>query len=140
MTIFDRFLKNRLVFAGRLAPIQKRTRQFIRIFPSLSFALQYGGLAVIDELDQSIHPSILPEIIRWFHDPERNPNKAQLWMSCQAASLLEDLEKEEVFFCDKSSDGRTQIYGLRDIQSVRRTDNFYKKYLGGVYGAVPKIG
>jgi AAA15 family ATPase/GTPase len=39
------------------------TRQFIRIFPMIAQALQIGGVAVIDELDQSIHPSILPEII-----------------------------------------------------------------------------
>ena len=116
------------------------TRQFIRIFPMIAQALQIGGVAVIDELDQSIHPSILPELIRWFHDPERNPHDAQLWITCQAASLLEDLEKEEVFFCEKSHEGETRIYGLRDVQAVRRTDNFYKKYLGGVYGAVPKVG
>jgi uncharacterized protein len=116
------------------------TRQFIRIFPSIAQALWTGGVAVIDELDYSIHPLILPEIIGWFHDPERNPQGAQLWMTCQAASLLEDLQKEEVFFCEKSRQGRTRIYGLQDIQAVRRSDNLYKKYLGGVYGGVPHVG
>jgi uncharacterized protein len=116
------------------------TRNFIRIFPALMQALDFGGIAIVDDLDVGIHPSILPEIVRWFHDPERNPNDAQLWMSCQAASLLENLEKEEVFFCEKNREGRTKIYGLRDVQAVRRTDNFYRKYLGGVYGAVPKVG
>ncbi|MHB8422846.1 MAG: AAA family ATPase [Leptospirales bacterium] len=116
------------------------TRQFIRIFPLLSWALAIGGVAVIDELDQNIHPIVLPEIVRWFHDPQRNPHNAQLWMTCQTAPLLEELQKEEVFFCEKSSQGRTQVYGLQDIRSVRRIDNFYKKYLGGVYGAVPHIG
>jgi hypothetical protein len=61
-------------------------------------------------------------------------------MTCQAASLLEDLQKEEVFFCEKDRQGRTKIYGLQDIQAVRRSDNLYKKYLGGVYGAVPHVG
>jgi hypothetical protein len=28
----------------------------------------------------AIHPSVLPEIIRWFSDPDRNPYGAQLWM------------------------------------------------------------
>ncbi len=83
---------------------------------------------------------MLSEILRWFYDPKRNPNDAQLWMSCHNASLLEELSKEEVLFCDKDGRGRTQVYGLRDIQSVRRTDNYYRKYLGGVYGAVPQIG
>jgi hypothetical protein len=26
------------------------------------------------------------------------------------------------------------------VQAVRRSDNYYRKYLGGVYGAVPHLG
>jgi uncharacterized protein len=116
------------------------TRTFIRIFPLLVRALETGGIAVIDELDQSIHPIILPEIARWFYDTDRNPHNAQLWMTCHNASLFEGLIKEEVLFCEKDGDGRTAVYSLRDIQAVRRTDNFYRKYLDGVYGALPHIG
>lgn len=116
------------------------TRSFIRIFPFIFLALQTGGIALIDELDVSIHPLILPEIIRWFYDPGRNPHNAQLWMSCHSASLLDDLTKEEVVFCEKDHRGRSQMYSLMDVASVRRSDNLYKKYLGGVYGAVPQIG
>lgn len=116
------------------------TRSFIRSFPLLSEALRCGGVAVVDEIDIAIHPLVLPEIVRWFHDPGRNPNGAQLWMACHNASLLEDLEKEEVFFCEKDTLGRTRVYGLQDIKSVRRLDNRYRKYLGGIYGAVPRIG
>jgi hypothetical protein len=116
------------------------TRTFVKYFPLLHMALQNGGVAVIDEIDISIHPLVLPEIIRWFHDEKRNPKKAQLWMTCHAASLLEDLLKEEVFFCEKDGRGRSSVYGLQDIQDVRRTDNRYRKYLSGVYGAVPQIG
>ena len=116
------------------------TRSFIRIFPLLLLALQKGGVAVIDELDLSIHPLILPEIVRWFYDPDRNPGGAQLWMSCHSASLLDDLSKEEVVFTEKDQTGRSSVYSLMDVQSVRRSDNLYKKYLGGAFGAVPQIG
>lgn len=116
------------------------TRQFVRIFPAIAHALATGGIAVVDELDQSIHPVVLAEVIRWFHDAERNPKYAQLWMTCQNPAILEDLQKEEIVFCEKNSHGRTRIYGLQDIRAVRRSDNLYKKYLGGVYGAVPHVG
>ena len=116
------------------------TRQFLKFYPILLHMLETGGIAVLDELDAALHPMMLSEILRWFHDPRRNPYDAQLWMSCHNASLLEELSKEEVLFCRKDGHGRTQVYGLRDIQAVRRTDNYYKKYLGGVYGAVPQIG
>ena len=60
--------------------------------------------------------------------------------SCHNVSLLEDLSKDEVVFCEKDSQGKTDIYSLNDIRAVRRDDNFYKKYRGGVYGAVPRLG
>lgn len=116
------------------------TRMFLRIYPIILQALETGGLAVIDELDTAIHPLVLPEILRWFHDPERNPYDAQLWMTCHNASLLEELIKEEVLFCTKNRRGWTEVYTLHDIQSVRRDDNYYRKYLSGTYGAVPQIG
>jgi AAA15 family ATPase/GTPase len=116
------------------------TRSFIRIFPLLLLALDRGGLAVIDELDLSIHPLILPEVLRWFYDQDRNQYGAQLIMTCHAASLLEDLHKEEVVLVEKDRAGRTMFYSLMDVQLVRRSDNLYKRYLSGAYGAVPQIG
>jgi hypothetical protein len=75
--------------------------------------------------------SAVNQVWRWFHDPERNPRNAQLWMSCHNVTLLDELIKEEVYFCEKDSRGRTRLYGLQDIQAVRRNDNYYQKYLGG---------
>lgn len=116
------------------------TQQFIRHFPYLDYVLTGGGVAVIDELDLSMHPVMMSEILRWFRDPERNPHNAQLWMSCQSPSLLEDLQKDEIAFCEKDAKGRTAIFALNDVKAVRRDDNFYRKYMGGHYGALPLIG
>ena len=116
------------------------TQKFIKLFPLINHTLETGGLLVLDELDNDIHPALMPEIIGWFHDERTNPHNAQLFMACHNASLLEHLEKEEIYFTEKTPDGRTQVYGLKDIAGVRRVDNFYKKYLGGVLGAMPNIG
>lgn len=116
------------------------TQQFIKVFPYLLMALNRGGVAVIDELDTTIHPLILPEILRWFGDPKRNPHRAQLWTTCHSASLLTELTKEEVFFCEKDSEGNTTVFSLADVERVRRNENFYGKYMGGEYGAVPVLG
>ena len=53
------------------------TRSFIRMYPWLLASLSQGGIAIIDELDFSIHPLILPEILRWYYD--RNAHDGQLW-------------------------------------------------------------
>lgn len=116
------------------------TRAFIRMFPILLASLSRGGIAIVDELDISIHPLILPEIVRWYYDPKRNAYDGQVWMTCQSASLLEDLMKEEIVLCEKDRQGRSHAYTLMDMKAIRRSDNLYKKYLGGVYGGVPHIG
>ena len=116
------------------------TQKFFKLYPLINYTLETGGLLVLDEIDNDIHPALMPEIIGWFHDERTNPHNAQLFMACHNASLLEHLEKEEIYFTEKTPDGRTQVYGLKDIAGVRRLDNYYKKYLGGVFGAVPNIG
>lgn len=116
------------------------TQSFIRSFPRVSTTLTEGGLALIDEFDASLHPLMLAEVVRWFYDVERNPRNARLWITCQNASLLEELEKEEIVFCAKDNLGRTRVFGLQDIEDVRRIDNYYRKYLSGTYGAIPTFG
>lgn len=114
------------------------TRSFIRVYPLIAETLAKGGTAIVDELDLAIHPLVLPEMIRWFHDPGRNPHGAQLWFTGQSSSILDELTPEEVLFCEKDRQGRTSFYLASDI--ARRDDNLRRKYLSGAYGAVPQIG
>ncbi len=116
------------------------TRSFVQTFPRIYAALQSGGTAVMDELDQSLHPDLLAEILRWFHSPTENPEDAQLWATCHSAPLMDELLKEEIIFCEKNRHGRAQAYCLKEIQGVRRNEHFAKKYLAGVYGGIPNIG
>ena len=137
---FFQFIHDNLAVPMPLHLESAGTRHFVKLYPMITLVLSTGGVLLLDEMDASIHPMVLPEILRWFHDPQRNSANAQLWMTCHNASLLDTLVKEEVLFTEKDSAGRTSIYGLTDIEGVRREDNFYKKYLSGVFGAVPQIG
>ncbi|MDP9572191.1 UNVERIFIED_ORG: AAA15 family ATPase/GTPase [Agrobacterium larrymoorei] len=116
------------------------TRAFIKMFPFLMSALDTGGIATIDEMDTAIHPNMLPEMVRWFYAVSgRNKLDAQLWLSCHSASLLDDLNKEEIVICEKDRQGRSHCYSLMDVK-VRRDENHYRKYLSGAYGGVPHLG
>lgn len=116
------------------------TRQFIKLFPWIQSALGEGSIAMIDDIDSAIHPHLLPEIARWFTEKESNPNGAQLWMTCHSPSLMNEMTKEGILFCEKDSQGRSSIYRLAEVEGVRRGENFYGKYMGGEYGAVPRFG
>ena len=115
------------------------TNMVYNLFPTLYYAMQRGGVAVIDELDNAIHSLLIPEIVDLFVDPDRNPHQAQLIAVCHNPSILQYLEKEEIYFTEKSTDGATSIYGLKDIRGVRRESNIYANYLAGAFGGVPKI-
>ena len=115
------------------------TNMVYTLFPTLHDALRRGGVAVIDELDNAIHSLLIPEIVELFVDPDSNPHRAQLIAVCHNPSILQFLEKEEIYFTEKAPDGATSIYGLKDIRGVRRESNIYANYLAGAFGGVPKI-
>ena len=115
------------------------TNMVYNLFQTLFYAVQRGGVAVIDELDNAIHSLLVPEVVDLFVDPDRNPHRAQLIAVCHNPSILQCLEKEEIYFTEKSLEGATSIYGLKDIRGVRRESNIYSNYLAGTFGGVPKI-
>jgi hypothetical protein len=123
-----------------LAQESAGTRRFIEIFPFLQFVLDVGGVAVIDELDTDVHPLLIPELFRWFYDKQRNPKGAQLLFTAHNPAILDELEKEQVFFSEKPSGKPTRIYGAGEIKGLRREPSLMKKYLSGELGAVPHIG
>ena len=116
------------------------TRQFIEIFLRLHYTLEHGSIVIIDEIDADLHPLLLPELLRWFSDPKRNPKSAQLLFTAHNPSLLDDLEKEQIFFTEKPCGFATQIYSACDIKGLRREPSLMKKYLAGELGAIPHIG
>jgi len=116
------------------------TQRFIEIFPLLQFVLDLGGWAIIDELDTDIHPLLILELFRWFYDRQRNPKGAQLLFTAHNPAILDELQKEQVFFSEKPSGKSTHIYGAREIKGLRREPSLMKKYLSGGLGAVPHIG
>jgi hypothetical protein len=116
------------------------TQKFIEMFPLLQYVLDVGGLAVIDELDTDIHPVLIPELFRWFYDKERNKQGAQLLFTAHNTAILDDLEKEQIYFTEKSNGQPTCVYGAREITGLRRGPSLAKKYLSGELGAVPHLG
>lgn len=137
-----RGLDKKILFQGE----SQGTQRFVRTFPWIFRGLEGGWPIFMDELDADLHTRLLAEIIRWFHktqdgkEPATNPFGAQLFLTAHNPALLDELEKEEVFFTEKDQSGATTIYGAKDIQGLRREPSLSRKYLGGALGAVPRIG
>ena len=116
------------------------TRQVVQVFPALDNALETGGLAVMDALDNDLHADLVDEMLGWFRRADTNPRNAQLICSLHGLSALDDLEKEELFIVEKDREGATQAYGVRDVAGLRRGADLRKLYRGGALGGLPSFG
>ena len=118
----------------------KGTRGLLHLLPHVKVALDGAGLAVLDEIDGTLHVDMLWEILNQLRSRETNPRGAQLLISSHHVGLLDDLEKEEVFIVEKDDSGATRVYGAQDVQGLRRDVRLYSKYRAGVLGGLPKFG
>ena len=109
------------------------------IFPAL-YALYHGALLIVDALDSSLHPTLLREFIHYFQDEEINTQGAQLIFTTHDLTLLgnhptEALDRNEVWFVEKQQ-SISELIALSEY-SPRDNHNIEKRYLQGVFGAVP---
>lgn len=116
------------------------TKRFFEIAPGLLAALKNGGLVFIDELDASLHPVLLKELISLFRDKSSNPHGAQLVFSAHDVTLLDEgfLRRDEIWLTEKDQSGGTFLYPLSDY-SPRNDESLMAGYLVGRYGGVPVI-
>ena len=107
--------------------------------PIIMEALEKGRTIVVDELDNSLHPSLTRYLVELFNNKEVNKRGAQLIFNSHDVSLL-DLElfrRDQIYFVEKNNDtGITEVYSLADY-SPRKSENIQKGYLQGRYGAIP---
>jgi hypothetical protein len=117
------------------------TRTWFRLIGPVLTALRDGGIVVFDELDGSLHPTLSAELLRIFHSPSLNPRGAQLIFTSHDTSLLNHLNRDEVWLTEKSETGATRLGALAEFagERVRRSQNLESAYLHGRFGALPQI-
>ena len=106
-------------------------------------ALNTGATIVFDEIDASLHPLLVRELVRTFQDPQLNPLQAQLVFTTHDVSLMESgygtgsqLSRDEVWLTQKHSvTGHSSLHALAN--SARTRENLARRYMSGRYGGVP---
>jgi predicted ATPase len=113
---------------------------FTLIGPALT-ALRRGQVLLFDEIDASLHPRLSARLLELFQDPKTNPHGAQLIFTTHDTSLLNYLNRDEVWLTEKGSDGETTLTALAEYggDKVRRSLNLERAYLQGRFGAVPEL-
>lgn len=107
--------------------------------PLLKDAFERGKTIILDEIDKSMHPSLVKFIMNLFRDSEHNKKGAQLIVTTHETGILslDMFRRDQIYFTEKDSkSGVTDLYSLDEF-SVRKTENIEKGYLMGRYGAIP---
>jgi len=121
------------------------TRRLLDFVPAFRFLLRdeseedFPVILFIDEIDQSLHPTMLKEILQ---ELINHPNyKGQLIFSTHESQLL-DLKlfrQDEIWFVEKDQETKSSKYYSMNDFKPRNDLDIRKGYLSGRFGAIPFI-
>ena len=106
--------------------------------------LSRPSVTLVDEIDTSLHPSYVEQLIGLFSNPRTNPHQSQLIFTTHDISLItrsgaddRPLTRDQIWIASKQADGTSTLYPITSIKGVRKDENFGRNYLNGVYGGLP---
>jgi len=105
--------------------------------------LKTGGVLLVDELERSLHPLLMREIMMLFKKRRHNPKGAQLIVTTHNTDILDDsiLRLSEIALVRKTKANGTLVRRLvdakKDGEDIRNITNFRKQYLAGFYAGIP---
>jgi AAA15 family ATPase/GTPase len=115
------------------------TLRLLDYLPVLFNLINSNKVYIIDEIERSIHPVLIKELIKKFsHDPN---TKGQLIFSTHESNLLDQeiFRPDEIWFAEKNNFGATELHVLSEFKE-HHTIDIRKGYLNGRYGGIPFLG
>ena len=114
-------------------------RLFALVGPWLDI-LRSGFTVCVDELETSMHPLMVRELLRLFFSDKENTAKAQIIFTTHNPLLLDPtlIRRDQVWFTDKDDEGKAHLYPLLDYEP-RVGESLVRGYLAGRYGGVPFV-
>lgn len=112
------------------------TMRLVDYIPMLSDIIKNHAVYVIDEIERSIHPAVIKELVSLI--AAYKEMNGQLVFSTHETCLLDQdiLRTDEIWFAQKNVLGSTDLYSLSDF-NVHATANVENGYLNGRYGGIP---
>lgn len=112
------------------------TRRIIEYMPILYMLNRKDAVYVVDEIERSVHPILIKDLIRKLSDS--NIIKGQLLFTTHESALLDQdiFRPDEIWFAQKDVEQATQLYPLSDF-NIHKTASIENGYLNGRYGGIP---
>jgi uncharacterized protein len=115
------------------------TIRLLEFLPLFYASVHQLKVYLVDEIERSLHPLIIKELIKKFSENEST--KGQLIFTTHESHLLDQdiFRQDEIWFAEKNNNGSTEIYPLSDFKE-HHTIDIRKGYLNGRYGGIPFLG
>lgn len=114
------------------------TQRFFALAGPWLDILENGYTVFVDELETSMHPLMVRELLRLLFSAKSNPHGAQIVFTTHNPLLLDMtlMRRDQVWFTDKDSAGEGHLYPLTDY-APRNSESLVRGYMSGRYGGVP---
>ncbi len=115
------------------------TIRLLDFVPAFQDVIGKEKVYIIDEIERSIHPLLIKELVRKFSLDTQTVG--QLIFTTHESNLLDQeiFRQDEIWFTEKDRDGSTDLYSLVDFKE-HKTIDIRKGYLNGRYGSIPFLG
>ncbi len=112
------------------------TIRLLDFIPAFQDLISKNKVFLIDEIERSIHPLLIKELLKKFSSDEES--KGQLIFTTHESNLLDQdlFRQDEIWFAEKDKNGLTDLYSLSDFKE-HKTIDIRKGYLNGRYGSIP---
>lgn len=115
------------------------TVKLFTTLPHLFDVLEKGGILVLDEIENGLHPALVKEMISLFINEESNPHHAQLICTTHQPLLVsENVKRDQVWILSKDKFGKSSLKRLSDKSFSRTKVNLTNKILEGALGCNPE--
>lgn len=117
------------------------TKKLYSVIGPILNSINKGQVLFIDELDSKLHHFIVKYIVELFNNNDINLKNAQLIFNTHDFYLLKEeiFRRDQIYFVDKDSQGRSNLYSLGDFKGIDKKSNLLAHYLLGHFGAIGNI-
>ena len=128
--------KNNLSVLFDLEEESDGTIRLLDFVPAFRNVIASPKVFIIDEIERSIHPLLIKELVRKFSLDKGT--KGQLIFTTHESNLLDQkiFRQDEIWFAEKDKNGSTDLYSLSEFKE-HKTIDIRKGYLNGRYGSIP---
>ncbi len=96
---------------------------------------------VIDEIDRSLHPLLIRQLIEAYLARCSTKTRTQLLLTTHDVMLMDQqlLRRDEMWVAERDKSGASSLFSFSEYKDVRYDKDLRKSYLQGRLGGIPRI-